>query len=111
MRTVSAAFLALMLAVTSYGFASARAHAPASHAMEICTGFSMVTIWVDEDGEPVEERHICPDAISFLVDAGAPVAAPEFEPNLLGVIAPVAPIILQTREELSPSARGPPFLA
>lgn len=110
-RTLSAVFLALVLAVTSYGFATARAHAPASHAMEICTGFSMVTIWVDDNGEPVEQRHICPDAVSFLADNDAAVTAPSFEPTLIAVLAPFAHHALETREELSPSARGPPSLA
>jgi len=111
LRLFSALFLALTLAVTSVGFAAARAHAPATHAMEICTGFSMVTVWVDENGDPVEQRHICPDAVSFLADADTTVTAQVFEPTLLGVLSPVPLHGAETREELSPSARGPPSLA
>lgn len=111
LRSLTGVLLALMLAVTSYGFATARAHAPASHAMEICTGFSMVTIWVDENGDPVEERQICPDAVSFLADTDQIATAPLATPTLIAVLAIIAHPVFDTRHELSPSARGPPSLA
>lgn len=111
LRAISAVLLSLMLSVTSYGFATARAQAPAAHAMEICTGFSMVTIWVDENGDPVEERHICPDAVGFLAGADAPPTPAAAEPRLIAVLFPRLHVALNTRQELSPSARGPPSLA
>jgi len=109
-RMISAIFLALTLAVTSVSFAVARGHAPASHAMEICVGYSMVVVWVDENGNPVEERQICPDALSFLAQAEEVDAVPLFAPSVIKVVAPISLSYPETHEALSPSARGPPVL-
>lgn len=68
LRPFIAGLLALVLVLTSQGYAMAR-HAPdATGAMVICTGTGPVTVLIDENGQPTGRVHICPDCIAGLYD-------------------------------------------
>ncbi len=101
----------MLLAITGLSFAQARGVSPdVGVEMVICSGISMRTVIIGPDGQPVEKTHICPDgSFIFAADFTLPhLVAPT--PRLLAAIQPVAPLIFQSRNELSPSARGPPDL-
>ena len=103
--------LALLMGVTSFGLASARAQSPAVGTVVICTGTGPVHILVDENGQPTGNTMICPDyAVAFFAEAeGGQVEIRRFEvwstvayvmPSVTGVVVVSAPV----------RARGPPAI-
>lgn len=82
MKTILRAYvgfaLALSVALASIGHAQARNQAHGATTMVICTGYGLVRITMDVDGNPVEHTLPCPDCIlsfSALPDEPAGVAA------------------------------------
>ncbi|EPX85419.1 hypothetical protein Salmuc_02800 [Salipiger mucosus DSM 16094] len=73
-----AVLLALVLALTGYEAAVARAAPAPAGQMVICTGQGLAVIAVDAEGNPVGPAHICPDAASgfFAALAESPVITP-----------------------------------
>ncbi len=73
-RSAFALILALTLALSSVGFAQARHMASGTQTMVICTGYGLVQITIDADGNPVERTVPCPDCVvtplALLSDAG-----------------------------------------
>lgn len=63
LRHTLALFLALMLSVTSVGFAQARHQAMGAESFVICTGYGLVQISIDANGNPVERTVPCPDCV------------------------------------------------
>ena len=71
-RTYLALTLALILTVTSQGMAVARGAMVPAGQMVLCTGTGQATVFVDEDGQPVEPPHHCPDCVLHLAEALLP---------------------------------------
>ncbi len=72
LRTFTALFLALILGLTSHSLAMARTMPGPSGQVELCTGTGPVTIYVDEDGQPVGRAHFCPDCALHLLGGVIP---------------------------------------
>jgi hypothetical protein len=66
-----------LLAVSSIGFAKARHMAAGAETFVICTGYGLVQISVDAQGNPVEQTVPCPDCVpgagKFLLAGAGPV--------------------------------------
>ena len=108
-RTSGLAALVLCLAVSSVGMAAARGMATPAGTMILCTGHGIVTVWVDDAGQPVETVHLCPDCALSLFAAVAPDAAPfGASPRWRRVHRAKAPQILTARSRHPAQARGPP---
>ncbi|HBZ45353.1 MAG TPA: hypothetical protein DEO85_15160 [Maritimibacter sp.] len=109
MRGLFAYILSFVLAMSGFVLAEAKG---ASHdiGMEIviCSGVGMTTITIGPDGEPIEATEVCPEGHSIFV---ATMTAPDLpQPKLLLVdrVEPTVLSLLVARDEVSPSARGPP---
>jgi hypothetical protein len=115
-RSLSGVLLALVLAITSVTMAVARGHAAAAVGgteMVICTGYGLVKVTLDAEGNPTGPVHPCPDCVA----AGAAlVPQPALAP------APAGPAARQARVRPAPRrglgralrpyhARGPPVTA
>lgn len=70
-RSLSVVALALSLALASIGFVQARHLAAGAQTLVICTGYGLVSITIDADGNPVEHTLPCPDCV-MTVAAGLP---------------------------------------
>lgn len=79
MRSLSGVALALSLALASIGFVQARHLAAGAQTLVICTGYGLVSITIDADGNPVEHTLPCPDCVM-------PVVAGLFDPELMPVV-------------------------
>lgn len=66
LRSYVALALALAVAVSSIGHAGARNQAHGAQALVICTGYGLVRIVMDRDGNPVERTLPCPDCVISL---------------------------------------------
>jgi len=102
--------LALLVALTSQHMAVARGvtHDVAG-AVVLCTGEGVRTVHVDQDGNPVEIVHICPDcALSLLAFIDVPHTTPKRVVHMqtLGQ----TPVSDQASGliHIAPSARAPP---
>ena len=109
-RLLNALFLSAVLVLTSISFAVARGQ---SHDlgtdMVICTGTGLIVMTIGSDGEPVEKLQTCPDALSiFAPNLIAPAMAGQVLSGIL-LLAPLAVLVGQGRQTLTPSARGPPL--
>jgi hypothetical protein len=82
LRSAFSLLLALTLAVASVGFTQARHMAAGAQTMVICTGYGLVQITIDENGDPVEQSVPCPDCVVAQL-ALAPDAAPVLRPVLV----------------------------
>lgn len=115
-RSLSGVLLALVLAITSVTMAVARGHAAAAAGgteMVICTGYGLVKVTLDAEGNPTGPVHPCPDCVA----AGAAlVPQPALGPAYAG------PAARRTRARPAPRrragralrpyhARGPPVTA
>lgn len=74
-RTSFALLLALTLAVASVGFVQARHMAAGAQTMVICTGYGLVQVTLDADGNPVERTLPCPDCVIVPLALGPDVGA------------------------------------
>jgi hypothetical protein len=113
MSALSAIFLSLALALASVTMATARAQsASVTGQITICSGYGVVSVAVDADGNPVGRVHPCPDCLAGLHLAPAPVLAgaalPQARVSRLGL---PRPFILAERERPLPRSRGPPLSA
>ncbi len=65
MRSLSALFLSVVLALASVSMAVARGQAPMGEAFTICSAEGSTVIVLDADGNPQPMApHLCPDCIS-----------------------------------------------
>lgn len=80
-RPIAAFVLAFLLLVTSQSMAVARGTmVDATGTMVLCTGTGPITVLMDENGEPIGPRHICPDcALSVIAGLAEPfvLSAPD----------------------------------
>ena len=111
LRLFHALFLSAVLVVTSITFAVVRGEQhDTGRDMVICTGTGLIVLSIGEDGEPVEELLVCPDAMSIFA---AQFNAPKMPVQLLAGVLQLQrlPVLVgQGRQPLSPSARGPPLV-
>ena len=110
MRVLISIFLALLLAVTSVTFATARVQAVGTTQMVICAQGGARLVTLDAAGTPVETPHHCPDCLAAVPPLPSPVAVlarPDgpFTAPLWPARAQTAPKVT-TRTAL---ARGPPL--
>lgn len=83
LRIYLALTLVAIMVLTSQSMAVARGAAmDASGQIVLCTGTGPVTVYVDENGQPVGRPHICPDCALHVLAA---VAAPDIVPVPLAV--------------------------
>lgn len=108
-RAIAAYVLSMILAVTGLSLATARGTAPdIGVEVVICSGVGMTTITLGPDGEPVKQTHLCPDAVALFAATFSVPALGEPQIRLLAYLSLPAPVLEGSRDELTPSARGPP---
>lgn len=76
----------------------------------ICSGVNVTTIKIGPDGEPIENVKVCPEGHSIFAATFALPALPTPQPRVIATEAMAEPVARTSRDELSPSARGPPVL-
>ncbi|MDO5643669.1 MAG: hypothetical protein Q4G26_14950 [Paracoccus sp. (in: a-proteobacteria)] len=72
MSTALRAFLILTLLLTAQGLAVARGQARIAGEIVLCAGGEMITVLVDENGQPVKRMVICPDMALSLMSGVVP---------------------------------------
>lgn len=112
LRAPLATLLVLALALAGVTLAGARGQTPPPGAVQvvICSGTTISVITLDADGNPVEERRLCPDyglalfaappAAPLALDAPANLSHEPLWPRLEADAAPA--------HGLRPAVRGPP---
>lgn len=73
LRHITLAGLAVAIALTALGVGHARGQAPMAGHVVLCVGTQIVTVAVDENGQPTTSAQTCPDAVVAL---SAPLLAP-----------------------------------
>lgn len=76
LRAFSLLWMVLVLATSSVTMAMARHQPRAMGEIDLCTGYGMVSVAVDAQGEPIGPLMPCPDAtpaLAALTDAAIPV--------------------------------------
>lgn len=111
MRLICALVLSLMLGLTSVTMAVARAQAPAVSQITICSGYGVVTLSVDAEGNPTGGVHHCPLCVLGMGLAVLPVTPGPVRPSTRGE-ALVWPLVRYNLAQplRVPQARGPPGL-
>jgi hypothetical protein len=106
---LTAFLFALMLALTGYQMAVARAQPSPAGQLVICSGLGLVTVLVDENGQPVSQVHVCPDGLLTLFSGLDSGWEPAERAERWVRVVPVA-VALRTEGQRSPApqARGPP---
>lgn len=64
--------LAVVLVLTGQSMVAARGAANATGKMVLCVGTQSVVVYMDEQGQPAQAPHFCPDCTLSLMD-GAPM--------------------------------------
>ncbi len=109
---ITAFALALVIAATSQQFAAARGVAmSAAGEVVLCTGQGLVTVTLDDQGNPIGPVHICPDcvlSVMAFVPATDDLSAAVFH---MQVLVQGAEAVIQTRSIHSlAKARAPPVV-
>lgn len=81
---------------------------PQGDVIVICSGVNATTITIGPDGEPVEKVEVCPQGHSIFLAAFSIPDMPVPEARLIATVAQRDPAPRVSRDELTPSARGPP---
>ena len=112
LRAYAGIVLSLMLAFTGQSMAVARGMPNAAGEIILCTSEGIVSVAVDENGQPVEKPHICPDCamslFAFVTDA------PPLPLRPLGSVETLSPAQEHHRvfaQEVPAAARGPPEIS
>ena len=72
-RIMLSFLLSVLLSLTGYNAAVARAAAPAVDQVVICVGTSAVVVHVDADGQPTHAPHLCPECTLHVLGTGTDV--------------------------------------
>lgn len=109
MRTALAIILSAVIGLASVTMAVARGQAAGVSEVTICSGYGVVSITLDAEGNPVGPVHPCPDClaggIAVLTDPVAQAVTPLGRAEALeGAVSPS----VATACVLSATARGPP---
>ncbi|MDO5630841.1 MAG: hypothetical protein Q4G22_03285 [Paracoccus sp. (in: a-proteobacteria)] len=103
--------LILILVVTGIALGSARGQAQVAGQIVICAGSVTISIAVDDQGQPVEQNHFCPDMALSLLAAIADAGQPDRllpQPRRIGWT--VGPDSGQSHDIPPHSARDPPVV-
>ncbi|MFD1882240.1 hypothetical protein [Paracoccus pacificus] len=102
--------LICILILTGQSLAVARGQARADGQIVICAGTAYTTIWVDRDGKPVEQPHLCPDmALGLMAAVAVPQDAVVTTIAQMRRLQPAVPSYSLNTPVLSPQARDPPL--
>lgn len=111
-RHLSLNLLVAALLLASLATGHARGQAPAAGEVVLCVGTQVVTVSVDENGQPVTVTRACPDGILKLA---APLTAPVVVPapaNPCWTWAlPPTDLSAPSRRTVEDRARAPPLRA
>lgn len=110
MRVILSLILSLVLALASGTMAVARTQASAFGQITICSGYGIVTVSVDAEGNPVGPVHPCPDCLTGVMLAGPlPMAIVASQPLSRAVRLPHGTAQLPGARAVPVArARGPP---
>lgn len=115
-RLFSLITLCLALALGSVSMAVARGQAVAMSkggtTLVICSGYGVMTITLDDQGNPVGPIHPCPECLAGLA-AYLPPGFPAIVPVMLahtGAVGVDPSVLPSTAGVLITRARGPPLL-
>lgn len=110
LRSIAGLLLALVLGVSSVTMAVARGHAAAQGtAMVICTGYGLVTVTLDAQGNPTGPVHPCPDCVAGMAAlAVAPAVVPVLALRRGRAARAMARPVPVARPRRARRARGPP---
>ena len=61
--------LAVVLVLTGQSMAAARGATDATGKMVLCVGAESVVVYMDEQGQPTQAPHFCPDCTLTLIEA------------------------------------------
>ena len=112
LRTYAGIVLALMLAFTSRSMAAACGMLNAAGEIILCTSEGIVSVAVDENGQPVEAPHICPDCAMSLFAFVADTSALPLRPlGSVETLSPVGAAHRASMQEVPATARGPPMVS
>lgn len=112
-RAFSAILLSLVLGLASLTMAVARAQSAAVDGqITICSGYGVVSVAVDANGNPVGPVHPCPDCLAnfLLATLPSPQAAAEALPRLSRLSVAHPPTRL-AQHDIQPKSRGPPSVS
>lgn len=107
---ILAALMAVILALTGQTMAVARGATGPAGSMVLCTGTGPITVLVDEQGQPIGPRHICPDCSLSLFSSLGPAQTLPARPGRWQAVAFAIPPRHSTGQ-ITPhaQARAPPF--
>lgn len=104
--------LTLVLGLTGQSMAVARTAPDGSGQMVLCIGATTVVVYVDEDGQPTEAPHICPDCILSFAEPAAPPCAAAPDGNCSRLQADLSQSSLASvRSSVGFLSRAPPLKA
>jgi len=112
MRTITALFLSLVLAIGSMAMALARGQAPMGETIALCIEGQAVTVVMDAEGNPRPMApHLCPDCLSaptaFALPAEFGLSTPQTNAKVLAATQP--PRLPTGLTRIPGHARDPPF--
>ena len=107
---ILAALMAVILALTGQTMAVARGTTGPAGSMVLCTGTGPITVLVDEQGQPIGPRHICPDCSLSLFSSLGPAQTLPARPGRWQAVA-FAITPRHSTGQIAPhaQARAPPF--
>lgn len=112
LRQFTASLLVFAVALAGVTLAGARGQAPAPGTVQvvICSGTTITVITLDADGNPVEERRLCPDYGQALLAAlpGSPLPAGLVVSPVRMASWPASEAPRRAGTRLRPLARAPP---
>lgn len=110
MRSLFGLVLAVVLGMSSVTMAVARGHAAAPGTeMVICTGYGLVTVTLDAEGNPTGPVHPCPDCVMGLAALPVgPALAPALPLRAARAGRPARRCVPPSRPRRARRARGPP---
>lgn len=112
MRRLFSLLLCVILGLSSGTMALARGQASGGMAVTICSGYGVVTVYLDEQGNPQPGSgtvHMCPDCLAGLGLAALPEAPHLHRPLTRSDRLRLVPVVwaLPVLSHV-PQARGPP---
>lgn len=102
-------FLIVVMLLTSQGLAAARGQARVAGEMVLCAGDKLVTVLVDEQGQPVERLVICPDmALNMMSAVAGATPQPALSETIMFLPFDESQIRCAGRDAPMTQARDPP---
>lgn len=112
LRTYLAVLIALCMVLTTQTMALARGMSDPVGEMVLCIGNETVTVYYDDDGQPVDPPHYCPDCSVSPLALLQSSFVPNLRPLGQGVVLRIERGQKAIAAEVIPaSARGPPVLS